>query len=102
MNECKRMTEFKSCIDNYIGEHIWRMVKAQKKTDEISALIDKLRSHRLNSELLEKDTCEELKKVLSFQYEDTGLRLTTNEMQIHMRSFIDCKLQKITQLLKSS
>lgn len=105
------MSEFKVNIDNFIGEHIWRMVKTgYRKQEEIPELLNLLRENRLTSELLEIDTCEELKKVLKFQYEDYQEQsnrldckgLSSTKIKQHMHNYLQSKLEKITHFLKSS
>jgi len=103
------MTDIKTCLDDFIGEYIWRLVKSgNRRSEEISDIIFSLRNERLTSECLEEDLCDELKKMISMQYCETvnsnrleSKGVSTKNIQLHMKSFIEKKLQQITQSLKT-
>lgn len=102
------MSDFRVNIDNFIGENIWRLIKSgMKRKDEITLMLLQLRNERLTSELIEEDISKELCDLLSLEYEENihsdrlnGHGVSVKNIQLTIKSSMEAKLQKITQILK--
>lgn len=102
------MSDFKTNVDNFIGEYIWRMIQANKiKSDDVLLLIKNLRNQRLTADLIENDLCEELKNLLTLQHIDShnsdrlnGKGVSKHDIEETLKNSLSLKLEKIVQYFK--